>query len=229
MAHRRTGAVDRIVIAVGGLLPFAGVVFLDWSIATAIFFAWADAVLGALRLVPAVVVEDYEQGNPKLPLLEFPFLVAGALVGWGLFFLPFFLLGGAALDGLVVEFEPGGLLAVAEHMIFVEPWWLALLALARLVQCAFDLLEATATGKGTFMEVVTTQGALLLLKGVAVAGLAGLAYRFLALGPGVVLAFLGVASVLLVWMESRAADWFYPEKESLSDGPRVRISDVRER
>ncbi len=201
MALRRKGTVERIAITSIGLVPFVGVVFLDWSIANAIAIAIWDTVLGTLRVVPAAVVEDVEDGNGKYALARIAGTLIGGILTWLLIVLVFVSNVGQELHDLVATFHPGGLIAEADRLVREEPWWLALFALVRIGQSALDLARDKRRGKGKAMSVTMDQLALLFIRGVAIVGLAWLASRFAALGPGVLVAYLGAASALQVWFE----------------------------
>jgi hypothetical protein len=174
--------LERVVTAVCGLVPLAGLAFFGWNVATVIFMLWLDAYLASLRMIPAnlyLINQDLVR-NPQDPKNRVLDLIGGlglATVMWMFLALPV-MIAGKYLDNLVSQFHPGGFEAEAYDLFFDAPWWFALLAGGRLFQCAREFGAIRAAGASRFGEMLKAEYGLLLCKGVALFALAAWALLF---------------------------------------------------
>ena len=121
-----TRPTEKLAIVISLLVPLAGVFFLGWSAATAIYLLWLDAYLVSFRLIPvtmylarASIKRDPEESrNPVIDWITLPSL---ALFAWAFLSLPVTIAGGALAE-FVSLFKQGGFEGEAYGLILQSPW-----------------------------------------------------------------------------------------------------------
>lgn len=196
---RRT---ERALSVICALLPLAGVLLFDWSLATVLFVIWVDTWLHSLRGIPTFMNENAFEPYATHPAGRlFLNLLLGTMV-WCILTAPIVSAIGIAFHELAWRIRPGGFRAELNDLL-AAPWWLAIIVGGRLFPGVRNLIAARAEGRQRFFEFVKVEFFIGMGKCLVLLPLAWFAPVFAHGGFWGVLAFAALASLTIV-----AADWY---------------------